>query len=653
MEYLIIFGVITILLFLMSYFTIPYKIWPLAKNAGFKRISFRYRIILTHKIPVNFILEQFVRASEVNVSLDFDDLKDYYLTTDEEKTRNMVNVLIRAKRAGVRITINELEKFEISGGDVEQLVTALKIVKNASIDISRDVLETHSLYGGNIETFVEIMLRSKKANLQLNLQELVEENLTDEAMKQVVDVLIRAKKSELYISEAEYSELKKGEDGKVMDLRISQKSILEHYRAKIDIEKYVNAMIRAKKAGIDIDKEALNIHYLTDGDMEKLVKTMIQAERAGIEISQTDLVKNNLEGRDVGNIIKYIIRAKQAGIEITADELIEFNRIDGDVDDFVNALIMSKKFKLGIGKKELLDHHLAGAKIMDYVKCREILNNTPDLNITIDTINSHYLKGGNILKTLNAILYARKNNVSISVGTAFALDLLKKDDIFEIVKWAVNPQVFDVEPYAKVVTKDGIQITLKTRVTVRGIADLFMRGSREKLLFSRINEATAEEIPKYESYKEVLKSLNTIADHVFGKLTASAKAMPIEGLNKFEVEEFYTKLNEKEAKLNQSSAYEVLDIKIYDIIVGEDTLAEYKLRAARHNKEIADIHAQEHSAHAHGQEVDAKIRLINAKAKVQEGMAEAFKNGGMDFKNYQTEKHIFDAFEDDPSDKKH
>ena len=645
--------VLIIVLFLIIYLRVPYDVWPLASNAGFFRFSIKYRILLYHKIPVDFILKQFVRAEEVNVNLKFEDLKDYFLSTDEAQTISMVNVLIKAKRAGVRITIDELEKFEISGGNVDQLVSALKVVKNADIDISRDVLETHSIYGGNIEIFVEIMLRSKKAGLDLNLQGLVEENLTDQDMKLIVDVLIRAKKADLYVSENDLSNLKESEKSEFADLRISQKTILEHFRAKIDIDKYVNAMIKAKKAGVEIDKEALNIHYLTDGDMEKLVTTMIRAEKAGIEITQKDLVKNNLEGRDVGIVVKYIIKAKQAGIELLPEELIEFHRVDGNPADFVNALILAKKFKLSIGKKELIDHHLAGANIIEYVMARNIINNNKELNISVEMLNNHYLKGGSLLKVLNAILYAQKNNVPINTATAFALDLIEKYNITDIVNWAVNPEVFDVQPYTKIVTKDGIQITLKTRVTVRGKADLFVRGSRTEVLFARINEATAEEIPKYESHKELLKSLNVVADNVFRKLTGQTKSIPIEGMNKFEAEEHFNAMNDKEKKLNQSSAYEVLDIKIYDIIVGEDTLAEHRIRSAKHNSELADIHAKEHAHHAHGEEVDAKIRLINAKAKLQEGMADAFKNGNFDLKAYQTEKHIFDSFEDEKSNKTH
>ncbi len=655
MEYIL--GIFAFLIigsigFYFYWIHIPFDIYPLAQNAGFRKFSWRYKQMKMQKIPVKFLLEQYVKALEVNVTLDFDDLRDYYLTYPKD-TEKMISVLIRGKRAGVRVGINDLEKFQISGGDIEQLVKALKIVKNANINVSRDVLETHSLYGGNISTFVGIILRAKKADIDMNLQDLVEENLSDHDMQKIVDILIRAKKAGLYISETEEQKILEeeasddNEENPHADLRISQRSILEHFRANIDIEKYAKAMIKAKKAGLEIDKKALNIHYLTDGDMEKLVSTMIKAEKAGIDISQNELVQNNLEGKDVGKIIKYIIKAKQADIPLSTGELVDFHRIGGNAERFVEALIISKKAHLGIGKKELEEHHLAGADVLQYVKARNVIKKNPDLEISVSDLDAHYIKGGNMIKALYAILYAKKNNIEISPGLAFVFDLIPNMDINDIVNWAVNPQILDVAPAVSVVVKNGMQITLKLHVTVRGKIALYRKGSREEVLFGRINEAVAEEIPKYETHKEVLESLNTISENVYKKISGQAKAHATDGATKFEAQAEYEKINEKEQKLNESSAYEVLDIKVFDIEIGGDTLADYKVRKAEQAKKLAEIHAQEHVAHAHGAEVDARIRLVNAKAKVQEGMAEAFQSGQMDMKTYQTEKHIFGAFEDD------
>ena len=53
---------------------IPNKIRPLAKNAGFKTFSHRYRLMVLQNIPVEELLNLYIKAKEVNVLLDFDDL---------------------------------------------------------------------------------------------------------------------------------------------------------------------------------------------------------------------------------------------------------------------------------------------------------------------------------------------------------------------------------------------------------------------------------------------------------------------------------------------------------------------------------------------------------------------------------------------------
>ncbi len=633
---------------------IPNQLQYLAGNSGFGKFSWQYRKMKMQKLDVKFLYQQYVRAQELGVQISFDELREYYVSTPT-KTENMINILIRAKRAGVRVNINELEKFEISGGNPEQLVEALKIVKNASVDISRDVLEAHSLYGRDINALVEIILRAKKARIDLNLLELVEENLPDEDLRNIVNVLIKAHKASLFISykDVKDTKIQNNNETKIADLRVSQKNILEHYRANIDYEKYVNAMILAKKAGIEIDKDSLNIHYLTDGDMEKLVSSMIKAEKAQIGITQKELVEHNIEGRDIGRIVKYLIKAKQADLDISVEELIDFHRIGGDTEDFVKALIIAKKNMLDVGKKELEEHFLAGADVLSYVKSLEVIKNFPDLGISQDDINNHYIKGGDVFKVLMEIMYARKNNVKISPDFAFKLDLVPNYNLTEIIAWAVNPQVVDVEPSSSIVAKDGIQVTLKIRTTIRGKIDLYIKGSKESVLFGRIHEAAADEISKFKTYSQVLDNLNIISRNILARLKGELTSIEADNTNKFELEDKLAKINLKEIELNKSSALEVLDINIYDIIIGKDTLADFKIHHAEHQKHIAEIHLEERISNAEAEEAEAKVRLITAKAKVQEGMAEAFKNGKIDMSQYQKEKYIFDGFDAEEEHLKH
>ncbi len=652
MELLLISFVIIVFFLFVGFFLkkiyIPAALQPLAEIAGFQKFSYSYMVMKQQDIPVDFLFQQYVKAIEVSVALDFKDLRDFYLTFPQ-KTENIIDALIRAKRAGVKLNINELERFQISGGDPLQLVKALKTVKNAGLNISRKILESHSLYGGNINTFVEIILRANKAYLEINIQNLVEENLSDSDMKKIVNILIKAQKAGLYITEevALKDEKEPEEENLYADLRISLKGILEHFRAKIDIDKYARAMIKAKKSGIKINKNALNIHYLTDGDIEKLVSTMIKVKKSEIDITQKELVQYNIEDKDIGKIVDNFIKAKRADLDITTDDIINFYRIGGDSERLIKALIIDKKAGLGVGRKKLVDYFLAGVDVIKYVKCINFIEKNKEFGITEIDISNHYLKGGDPMKALSAISYARVNNIQITPSTAFAIDLSPSTDIDKIIQWAINPEIKDVKPFATVVAKDGIQISLKMRVTVRGKIKLWSKGSREKVLFGRINEATAEEIPKYDSYKSILKNLNKISDNVLKRLLGKIKISYEIKKNKSENKEEIREQNEKEKKLNKSSAYEILDIKIFDIIVGKDTLAEHKLHHAEHTKNIAKIHLKERIINAQAEEAEAKARLTVSKARIQEGMAEAFRKGNFNFRDYQKEKHIFDSFDEE------
>ncbi len=605
------------------------------------------------KSSAKFIAIQYLKAKEAKVNLELKDLRNYHWHTgnNKEKTENIVQILIGAKRSNIKTDIEKLGKFENSGGNPAKLIEAQKNIKNASLDIPINVLETLSMSGGDITVFVKILLKAQKANLELDLPKLVNENLSDENMDKVVNVLIKALKAGLFITHKEEANIQDKNTG-IIDLRISQKNILDHLRVGIDIEKYISAMIIAKKAGISIDKEALDIHYLTNGDMEKLVKTFIKAEKSGLDLNQKEISEYNIEGRDIGSLIKNLIKARQAGLNLSLDEIIEYYRMKGDASEFINALIRDKEQNLGIGKKELGDHFSAGVNLKDYIKVREILKNSPDIDLSTEEINNHYLKGGNIAACVFAILYAKQHNLNISPQAILATDLLPNLDVNKMLEWAVNPQTKEVTPCIPIVTKDGIQVIPKLKVSLRGIISNYYRGSNEEVLFERINEALTHEIAKCNNHHEVLNNLSVIAKKIQIRLAGKLKTIDnISSGNKFEIEDEIEAANQKEILLNKSSKYEILDIKIYDLEIGKDTLAEHKIHHAKHEAHLAEIHYKERIIKAQAEKEEAEAQLVKSKVALQKGMAEALKNGTFNYSQYQKDRLLFE--ENDNAHQRH
>src|SRR5437667_5832305 len=94
------------------------------------------------------------------------------------------------------------------------------------------------------------------------------------------------------------------------------------------------------------------------------------------------------------------------------------------------------------------------------------------LHITQPEMESHMLAGGDVQRVIAAMIAANKANIDLPWKTATAIDLAGRD-ILDAVQTSVNPKVIDV-PSKEMgrnsidgVAKDGIQLKVRARVTVR------------------------------------------------------------------------------------------------------------------------------------------------------------------------------------------
>ena len=102
--------------------------------------------------------------------------------------------------------------------------------------------------------------------------------------------------------------------------------------------------------------------------------------------------------------------------------------------------------------------------------------------IDTDSLESHYLAGGDILSVVNALIAADKAGIALTFQRAAAIDLAGRD-VLDAVRTSVNPKVIDCPDPAKgrhtidAVAKDGIQLKAKARVTVRANLDRLIGGA--------------------------------------------------------------------------------------------------------------------------------------------------------------------------------
>ncbi len=235
------------------------------------------------------------------------------------------------------------------------------------------------------------------------------------------------------------------------------------------------------------------------------------------------------------------------------------------------------------------------------------------IEIPIDNIEAHYLAGGDVIPTVQALIAAQKAGISLNWDRACAIDLATKGSgksVVEAVRTSVDPRVIDCPNPASGrttidgVAKDGIQVKVRARVTVRTNLDRFVGGAKEETIIARVGEGIVTTIGSAESYKTVLESPDSISKVVLHR------------------------------GLDVGTAFEILSIDIADVDVGENVGAQLQEAQAEANKNMAQAQAEIRRAAAVAleQEMQARVaemkaRVVEAEAQVPLAIAEAFRNG--------------------------
>jgi uncharacterized protein YqfA (UPF0365 family) len=242
------------------------------------------------------------------------------------------------------------------------------------------------------------------------------------------------------------------------------------------------------------------------------------------------------------------------------------------------------------------------------------------IKLSIDEIEAQYLAGGNVIACVHALIAAQKAGIALDWQRACAIDLATKGSgksVEEAVRTSVDPKVIDCPNPASGrttidgVAKDGIQVKVKARVTVRTNLDRFVGGAKEDTIIARVGEGIVSTIGSSESYKSVLESPDSISKTVLAR------------------------------GLDVGSAFEILSIDIADVDVGENVGAKLQEAQAQANKSIAQAQAEIRRAAAVALEQEMKARVQEMQAKVVEAqsqvplaMAEAFRSGRLGVMDY-------------------
>ena len=235
------------------------------------------------------------------------------------------------------------------------------------------------------------------------------------------------------------------------------------------------------------------------------------------------------------------------------------------------------------------------------------------LEVDSQSLEAHYLAGGNVFRVVHALVAADKAAINLSFQRATAIDLAGRN-VLEAVKMSVNPKVIET-PCVTAMAKNGIQLQAIARVTLRANIDRLVGGAGEETVLARVGEGIVTTIGSAESHTDILENPDRISKTVLEK-----------GLD---------------------SGFEILSIDIADVDVGKNIGAELQMAQANADKDIAQAKAEERRAMAIAaeQEMKARIRemeanLVQAESEVPMAISESLASGKLGILDYYKMKNV-------------
>ncbi|MCR5229479.1 MAG: flotillin-like protein FloA [Solobacterium sp.] len=230
------------------------------------------------------------------------------------------------------------------------------------------------------------------------------------------------------------------------------------------------------------------------------------------------------------------------------------------------------------------------------------------LTLTANELEAHHLAGGDVNGVVDALIASERAGINLTFERAAAIDLAGRE-VLEAVKMSVNPKVIET-PVISAVAKDGIELLVRARVTVRTNLDRLVGGAGEATILARIGEGIVTTVGSSNSHKEVLENPDDISKLVLSK------------------------------GLDSGTAYEILSIDIADIDVGRNVGANLQSLQAEADKNIAQAKAEERRAMAVAKEQEMRAEVVQAEAEVPRALAQALREGKLGIMDYYDMQNI-------------
>lgn len=246
-----------------------------------------------------------------------------------------------------------------------------------------------------------------------------------------------------------------------------------------------------------------------------------------------------------------------------------------------------------------------------------------ETEITSKALEAHYLAGGNVPLVIRALIAARKaKTIKLTFREATAIDLAGRN-VLEAVQTSVYPKVIDCPARGSAratldaVAKNGIQLKVTARVTVRANLQQLIGGATEETIIARVGEGIVSAIGSAETHAVVLENPDVISKAVLAR------------------------------RLDSQTAFEIVSIDIADIDVGQNIGARLQADQAEADTRVARARAEGRRAMAvaaeqerYAQIEQSRAKLVEAEAEVPRAMAEAFRTNKLGILDYYKLRNV-------------
>ncbi len=237
------------------------------------------------------------------------------------------------------------------------------------------------------------------------------------------------------------------------------------------------------------------------------------------------------------------------------------------------------------------------------------------LDLNTDKLEAHFLAGGDVNSVVDALIAAQRAEINLNFERAAAIDLAGRQ-VLEAVQVSVNPKVIET-PKIAAVAKDGIEVMVRARVTVRANIERLVGGAGEETIIARVGEGIVTTVGSSENHKKVFENPDLISKTVLQK------------------------------GLDAGTAYEILSIDIADVDIGRNIGAQLQMDQADADKRVAQAKAEERRAMAVAKEQEMKAevqemraKVIEAEAEVPKALSKALREGNLGVMDYYNMKNL-------------